>query len=280
MHCPSCKAVARKGSSFCSYCGQQLPVVVGESYPYGLRFSAGSGAAFAVALNHARQAPVYSPRTIDGVRFHVALYDRSSLSALAELHRLVFMALPGDRPLIEHTIDGRHFFTGPSFWDCLAKRVSGCGVEYPEFPHPGCRCHSYFGCIAAQRRQHEMYHREGWEVFYHGRHGSFGGGLSQEDEDFVASGRATRSELAAVLGTSAFTLDRAKVKAEVMRLINRAGAHRCPLFSPVHLEQQLRRLPGTVLLNGDLADPGWGFLNCAIHGPAVYFRCYDGNLSL
>jgi len=274
MHCPSCKATARKGSSFCSYCGQQLPVVVGESFPYGIRFPAGRGPAFAVALSHARQAPVYSVRVIEGARFHVALYDRLSLSALAELHRLVFMALPGDRPLVEHTIDGRHFFTGPSFWACLARRVAGRGVEYPEFPHPDCRCHSFFGCIAAQRRQHEMYHREGWEVFYHGRHGSFGSGLSQADEDFIASGRATRSEIVAILGTSSFVLDRAKVKAEVLAMVERAGAHRCPLFSRAHLEKQLRKLPGTVLLGLPDADPSWGFLNCAIHGPAVFFRCY------
>lgn len=251
-----------------------MPVVVGVSYPFGIRFPHDRGPASAVALNHAKRAPVYSCPVIDGARFHVALYDRSSLSELVELHRLVFMALPGSRPLIKHTTDGRSFFTGPSFWGCFAKRVAGAGLEWPDVAHPCARCHSYFGCVFAQKRQHEMYHREGWEVFYHGRHGLFATGLSPEDEDFVFSGRATKADLDRVLGCGTFHPDREKIKAEVMRLIRHAGAHRCPLFSPLHLDQQVKRIPTAVPLAGPCADPEWRFLNCAIHGPAAAWRCY------
>ena len=262
MICPSCQAVVRKRSNFCAHCGHQMPVMVGVHYPFGIRFPAsGFGPEFAAAVMQARRAPRYHVDAIEGARFHVALYDRTTVSDLAKLHRMVFSALPGQEPLIEHTTDGRSFFSGPSFWGCFAKRLAGTGVDFPEVAHCDARCHSYFGCVAAQKRQHEMYHREGWELFYNGRHGIFPGG---DDADGVLA--------LDDIDRSRFILDRDKVKAEVMNLFRRAGTNRCPLFSQSHLEQQVRKLPSVVFVG----DPGWRFVDCAIHGPAVAFECYGG----
>jgi hypothetical protein len=249
-----------------------MPVIIGASYPFGIRFPACSrGAAFVAAVTQARSAPRYAESVIEGVRFHVALFDRATIADLAALHRKVFFALRGEHStLIEHTTDGRHFFSGPSFWGCFARRLTDDRVEFPEVAHSGARCHSYFGCLATQSRQHEMYHREGWEMFYNGRHGLSPGGDSEEFQALRESGR----ELVALgeeIERGAFVLDRAKVKAETLNLIRRSGAHRCPLFSPAHLHKQIRKLPSVVFIG---ETPGWGFINCAIHGPAVYFKCY------
>jgi hypothetical protein len=268
MLCPSCSSVVAKGSNFCSRCGYQVPIVVGASFPFGIRFPVSFGPAYAAAVSHARRAPCYSTCTVEGATFHVALYDRPHVSDLAELHRMVFMALPGARPLIEHTIDGHTFFSGPSFWGCFARRLTEAPVEYPEVAHTGCRCHSLFGCLAAQKRQHEMYHREGWEVFYNGRHGYFPGG----EDAFTVDGPGGGSDLVSgPIDRAIFMLDRAKVRSEAMNLVRRAGAHRCPLFSPSHFDQQIKRLPSLVEVG---ETPGWRYLECAVHGPAVAWSCY------
>jgi hypothetical protein len=249
MKCPSCTALTKKGASFCSYCGCQLPIVVGVSFPYGLRFPFSTDPAMAAAVTHARRAPRYFIQKAGAARLHVALYDRPHADELAELHRLVFAALYGRQALaIEHTVDGRSFFTGPSFWVCMARRLGGDLVQTFEVPHPGARCHSLFGCLAAQKRQPEMYHREGWEVFYPGRHGQ-------------------------LVGRERFVLDRDKVRAETMNLIKRAGAHRCPLFSASHFDKAIRGLPSVVFIG---EDPGWALFDCAVHGPAVRLACYGG----
>jgi len=272
MQCSVCQAVVKKGSNFCRYCGHQMPVLIGASFPFGIRFPSGSGKVLASAINQARSAPRYFEEMIERVKFHVALYDRTTVADLAVLYQKVFSTFRGDSPvLIEHTTDGRHFFTGPSFWGCLARRLGNDEMLTFEEPQPGTRCHSYFGCLAAQKRQHQIYHREGWEVFYNGRHGFFPGGDSDEFKNLKEQGR----ELVALgeeIDRTRFVLDRAKVRAETMNLIRRAGAHRCPLFSPSHFDKAIRRLPSVVFVG---EDPGWEFLNCAIHGPAVRWRCYE-----
>lgn len=269
MLCPSCSSVVRKKSNFCSRCGHQMPVIVGVDFPFGLRFpSVPNAPGLAAAISLALQAPVYRSEHLEGLRYHVALYDRPHVADLAELHRVAFAAL-APRPLIEHTMDGHAFAVGPSIWACLARRLGDDRTEHPEVPHPGCRCHSYFGCLAAQRRQHEMYHRDGVEVFYNGRHGIFPGGEDVEYRALQDSGDLL--SLGDALDTSVFCLDRAKVKAEVMNLIKRAGAHRCPLFSPAYLEAQIRKLPEVV----EVGSKGWRYLHCAMRGPAVAWSCYS-----
>lgn len=108
-------------------------------------------------------------------------------------------------------------------------------------------------------------------MFYNSRHGLFPGGDSEEFQSLWETGRELVS-LGDEIDRGTFVLDRSKVKAEALNLIRRAGAHRCPLFSPAYLEKQVRKLPSVVLLG---ETPGWGFINCAIHGPAVYFKCYE-----
>lgn len=272
MQCPVCESLVRRRSSFCPTCGHELPFVVGVEYPFGIRFPDGSGKLYQAAINKARCAPCYAVRQVDAVRYHVALFDRTSLFQLADLYALVLKACGADRyVLVEHTTDGRHFFSGPSFWRCLAERVAGEPAKAPARSHWGVKCHSLFGCLAAQARQHEMYHREGWEVFYHGRHGIF----PCDEERLQASQHELlgRNDFDRVMDTSTFYPDRAKIRAEVLRLIQRAGCHRCPCFSARYLDEQIRQIPLEVKVG---VTPGWQFVNCQVHGPGVAFRCYDG----
>lgn len=257
MDCPVCQAVVKKGSSFCRYCGHQLPVVIGASYPYGIRFPEKPGAAHVVAL--AYSAPKYAVTEIAGEQFHIALYDRQTLPLLTELHREAFRALPHGS--ITHTVDGRTFFGGPSFWACMSRRLAGEGVFEGEVEHWPARCHSFFGCISAQKRQHVMYHREGWEVFYPGRHGIFSSALPGEDA--LLSAAPKKPQL--------FIPDKAKIKTEVLSLITRAGCNRCPMFSPSYLNQQIKKIP-PMLEFGQTPDCGW--IECAIHGLAAWWKCY------
>jgi len=198
----------------------------------------------------------------------VALFDRTSLYQLADLYALALKAHGYD--LVEHTTDGHHFFAGPSFWRCLAERVGGEPAKAPAFSHWNVKCHSLFGCLAAQQRQHEMYHREGWEVFYHGRHGIFP--CDEDRRRSLGHDVLGRSDLERVMDTTTFYPDRAKIRVEVLRLIQRAGCHRCPCFSARYLDKRVQAIPLDVRIG---VTPGWQFLNCAIHGPGVAFRCYD-----
>lgn len=248
MLCPSCSSIVKKRSNFCRYCGQSIPILVGADYPFGIRFPCGPGAAFAVVVNAARKAPRYFVQEVSGVSFHVALYDRPHVPDLAHLYRLLLSEIPSVRHLVEHTTDGRTFFSGPSFWSCMADRLTDDRVVSPDVAHPSVGCHSVFGCIAAQRRQHEMYHREGWEVFYPDRHG------------LVPDG-----------DPRTFVVDRAKIKAEVLNLIRRAGTHRCPIFRPSRLDAAVRSLPSVVEIG---ETPGWDTFVCSLHGQAFCWSCY------
>jgi hypothetical protein len=277
MLCPSCSAVVKKEGNFCSHCGCQVPIVVGEKFPFGIRFPAMAlTPEFAAAVSQAKRAPRYTLQFAGTVRYHVALFDRPHVPDLAELYRMVYQSIPGRQPLVEHTTDGESFFSSPSFWSCFARQLTDGAVEFPLVAHAGCRCHSIFGCIAAQGRQHEMYHREGWEVFYNRRHGLFPGGDSGAFED-----RQDRGGLVSLssgdIDTTVFSMDRAKVKAEAMNMIRRAGGHRCPLFSPSVFEKAVRNLPQIVDVE---VMPDWGFLNCTIHGPAVYLKCYKNEAEI
>lgn len=270
MLCPVCQSFVKKRSSFCSTCGHQLPVMVGVHHPFGIRFPDATGKLCQAAVNKARAAPCYAVRREGAVCYHVSLFDRTSLYQLADLYALALKASGYD--LVEHTTDGRHFFSGPSFWRCLAERVGGEPAKSPAFSHWGMKCHSLFGCLAAQQRQHEMYHREGLEVFYHGRHGIFpcdDGKLQSLRHEVVG-----RDDLERVMDTTTFYPDREKIRAEVLRLIQRAGCHRCPCFSARHLEEQVKAIPLEVRIG---ETPGWQFVNCQIHGPGVAFSCYRDN---
>jgi hypothetical protein len=257
--CPSCQAVVKKGSSFCRYCGHQLPVVVGVSYPYGIRFPAVDGDAAVVAL--ARTAPKYSLDVSPAGIFYTALYDRLTLPQLADLHRAAFLALP--RGSIMHTVDGRTFFGGSSFWACMSRRLNDEGVFDGEVEHWSARCHSFFGCISAQKRQHAMYHREGWEVFYPGRHGRFADSVSGDEANPCPEVDTGRHQF--------FYPDRAKIQAEVLQLAKRSGCNRCPMFSPAYLAQQVKKIP-LVLEFGVTPDCGW--FRCQLHGDAAWWRVY------
>lgn len=267
MQCPVCESLVKKRSSFCPTCGHQLPLIVGVTYPFGIRFPDGAGKLYQAAVNKARAAPCYAVRQVGSVHYHVALFDRTILYPLADLYALVVKACGYD--LVEHTTDGHHFFSGPSFWRCLAERVGGEVAKAPAISHWSVKCHSFFGCLAAQQRQHEMYHREGWEVFYHGRHGIFP--CDEERLRSLGHNVLGRNDLERVMDTSTFYPDRAKIRAEVLRLIQRAGCHRCPCFSARHLEEQVRAIPLEVRVG---VTPGWQFVNCQIHGPGVTFGCY------
>lgn len=260
MKCPSCQASNRKAANFCSYCGLQLPIVVGASFPFGIRFPGHVDDSVSMLARGTSPKPEVS--YIDGQRFITALFDRTTVRFLAELHRAAIVALPPGSIL--QTVDGgRSWFSGPSFWGCMSRRLDNAGVLDGEVEHWTARCHSYFGCLSAQKRQHVMYHREGWEVFYPGRHGTFA--VPRPEADAGPLYEIARKDC------NVFAVDRAKVKAEVVALVNRAGCHRCPLFSGAYLQQQVQKVPSVFHIG---RDPDCGFLDCAIHGPGVWWRVY------
>jgi hypothetical protein len=150
-----------------------------------------------------------------------------------------------------------------------SSRLTDDRTEHPDVAHPDHRCHSCFDCLTAQRRQHEMYHREGWEVFYDGRHGSFPG-----SEDLVSvEGPGGGCDLVpdGDIDRSLFLLNRGKVRQEALNLIRRASAHRCPLFLLSYFDQQIKKLPAMVEIG---TTPGWRFLECSVYGSAVAWECY------
>ncbi len=267
MQCPLCETVAGKGANFCPTCGHQMPVIVGASYHDGIRFPETKGQYYQVAVDKARNAPKYA--FIDGR--HVCLYERHTVRQLAELYALAYRAFPGDRAdLIEHTVNGgEEFFAGRSFWRCFADRLEG--VVTSDWRNHPCRCLSYFGCAHAQTRQEDLWHAEGGEVFFHGFHGFFPareGKLEQLHREYGFLGRADYQR---VMDTHRFHMDKAKIQQELMVIVKRAGAHKCPWFSWRTFYGQIKKLPDVVLLDD---EPLWRFISDVKRGPGVIFGCY------
>src|SRR4051794_17058033 len=107
MNCPVCELPAK--GHFCSNCGHDLPYVVGESYPFGIRFPESKGKAYMVAIETAKAAPIYREEAREGILYHYALYDRVTIRGLVQLLKLLEKVFRGEWYLIENTTDGETF---------------------------------------------------------------------------------------------------------------------------------------------------------------------------
>lgn len=267
MQCPICELPTGEHANFCPHCGYQLPIIVGSSFQFGIRFPEAKNMSFQAAVNNAQRAPRYS--FSDG--YHIALFERHNIHQLAELYCLATKAFvrPRDR-LIEHTTDGGDtFFTGPSFWNCLSDRLNN-EVSYNVHNHP-CRCLSYFGCYQAQQRQPDMWHIQGGETFFHREHGFFPGREGDYERLEEIRELLGRADYDRVMDTGIFHMDKPKILQGVLTLIKRFGGNRCPLFSMMHLNTQIAKLPEVVRLE---REPMWRFVSDPTRGPGVIFGCY------
>jgi hypothetical protein len=272
MQCPSCEYVFDHGSNFCPSCGSPLPIVVGASFPFGIRFPVAyylgddtPVAAYDVVVNAARLAPEYTETD----RWHVARFDRLTVRQAADLYDLLVACFGvKSRHAVEHTIDGRQWFAGGSFWRCMADRLAGFVPERPGWNHP-CQCHSLFGCLHAQARQPAHIHRMGAEVFVHGRHGFYAGRPGALERLNGKHEVVGADDYRRVMNVDEFHLDKGKIRAEVVALVKRAGAHRCPMFSWRRLDETIRRLPAIAKLDGG----AWEFWHDE-QVPMVLFKCY------
>lgn len=272
MQCPSCEYSFDYGANFCPSCGSPLPVVVGASFPFGVRFPVAHylgdvplPAVYDVAVNAARMAPEHTETD----RWHVARYDRLTVQGAADLCDLLSTCFHEKaRHAVEHTTNGQQWFSGPPFWRCMANRLAGFSPA-PAWEHP-CQCHSLFGCIHAQARQPDAFHRMGAEVFVHGRHGFFAGRPGALERLRGKHEVVGTDDYRRLMDIGEFHLDKGKIRAEVVALVKRAGAHRCPMFSWLRLDDTLRRLPAVARLDGDR----WEFWHDEKTGPVALFKCY------
>ena len=273
MECPDCSALVK--GNFCSCCGRQLPYVVGESFPYGLRFPEVSkrGAGFLSAANVAQQAPKYLEERRGGVVFHAAFFGLESLPRLVDLYRRLRKVYAGREELIEHSVDGVKFLADAPPWGCFASHVAKMPPGGMAVPHENVKCHSLWGCHFSQERQPRFHHVDGEEVFRHGVHGFFM--CSGSDEDLF--GQHWPPGLRERLLKTPFQMHTRKIRSEVMRLVKRYNGHRCPAFSAKYLDRNLAAIPDSLVVEN---NPLWELKELPGHWPGVALKCYQAKAIL
>lgn len=282
MLCSVCNNTVKKTAHFCRRCGHAVPILVGASYPYGIRFPALMDRAhlYQAVVNRAQVAPKYRERRIGSVLYHSALYDRLSLGQLLPLIAMVEELFSGGCNAIEHSTDGRHFTHDRVPWNCFCRMFvqRELPAEDLYLSHRSMKCHSFFGCVFAQRRQQTFVHAENREVFLHGLDGRF---ENVNDDSINRVFENWPRKTYGNLHLKAFRLDRVSIKRRVFDLIRSMDGHHCPGFSSRYLERQIARLPEWIEPE---KTPGWGFYLCPVtNRPGVYFDCYkdhEGPISL
>lgn len=266
MQCPSCEYSFDYGANFCPSCGSPLPVVVGASFPFGVRILVHDLVDHPDLVEAFGRMPAYET---DGL-WHVARFDRLTVRQGADLYALLSGRLREYASVaVQHWVnENLGWFAGPCPWRCMANRLAGFSPA-PAWSHP-CQCHSLFGCIHAQARQPDAFHRMGVESFVHGRHGFFAGRPGALERLRGKHEVVGTDDYRRLMDIGEFHLDKGKIRVEVVALVKRAGAHRCPMFSWRRLDETLRRLPAIAKLDGDR----WEFWHDEKTGPVALLKCY------
>lgn len=246
MLCPNCEQPTN--GNFCSNCGNRLPVVIGETFPFGIKFPSPQkkSAWYISVVNTAKNAPVYKEEIVDDTILHTAFYDADSIRPFILLNEMVSKMFRGRHQIIQYSTDGSNFFSAPKMqWNCFAEQVTGGPPSSRRKVQNFIKCRSsYFGCHYINKQR--TFVDKGCELFMHGVDGRF---MIDSEMEEVLRQNIHPTGLHEKLSSVYFVLDKPQIKKRVRCDLEYWDAHMCPGFSIKHMEERIDKLPEAVLCN-------------------------------